>query len=323
MKRQEFFHLWRELSNFEELYQLVLVRCGIDNPSDLTTRTLRNNVSKTSSQISERWDKSGRRMNTFLQKFEDWLKGEDFLLFKGQLFHLNLKMPYTSRGSAGRPMKPFQDSSMKTKRRRVRDLVRDHSASKLTFAAGVALRAAGERSAANLVSEIATSHSDVVRELKNLREQQSKQRCMTPTEALALYVDTKSTSLSYKLNRKKALSMGHLLYPSYYALMKAKRACIPPENTILVTETEKRLRSEIENKSQEEQTQDHIYTIRTLIEKRSEKNKELYIACLDLKAAFDKVPRKYVWKALEELGVTPKLKRNIKRINTNSTGIVN
>lgn len=93
---------------------------------------------------------------------------------------------------------------------------------------------------------------------------------------------------------------------------------------------ENRLRSEIEHRIQDEQaayrpgrqTQDHIYTIRALTEKRLDKNKELYIACLDLKAAFDMVPRRFIWEALERLDVSVKLRRVIKGINTETIGLV-
>lgn len=69
---------------------------------------------------------------------------------------------------------------------------------------------------------------------------------------------------------------------------------------------ERRIRKPVEKEMEEEQaafrpgrqTQDHIYTIRTTMEKSITKNHDLYLAFLDLKAAFDSVPRQRVWEAL-------------------------
>ena len=46
------------------------------------------------------------------------------------------------------------------------------------------------------------------------------------------------------------------------------------------------------------QTQDHIFILRTMMGKMLDKNKRIYLAFLDLKAAFDSLPRKYLWEAL-------------------------
>ena len=79
---------------------------------------------------------------------------------------------------------------------------------------------------------------------------------------------------------------------------------------------EKRLRKQIENQLEEEQaayrrerqTQDHIFTIRTVIEKAIAINKPLYMSFLDLKSAFDTVPKLQLWKSLTEFTVDTKLK---------------
>jgi hypothetical protein len=42
------------------------------------------------------------------------------------------------------------------------------------------------------------------------------------------------------------------------------------------------------------QTQDHIYSIRTIREKCIDKRKDVYFAFIDLKAAFDLIPRQVI-----------------------------
>ena len=51
------------------------------------------------------------------------------------------------------------------------------------------------------------------------------------------------------------------------------------------------------------QTQDHIFVLRNIAEKAWDRDKNLYLAFLDLKSAFDVVPRKEIWNALIAKGV--------------------
>ena len=90
------------------------------------------------------------------------------------------------------------------------------------------------------------------------------------------------------------------------------------------------MRNEVESELDEEQgafrphrqTQDLIYTIRTIGEKFLDKNKSIYMAFLDLKSAFDTASRKEIWKTLKKMGVTNKLIRAIKSIYHSTIGMV-
>ena len=53
---------------------------------------------------------------------------------------------------------------------------------------------------------------------------------LTAEEALASYIDNKMTTRIYKNLQKDAIKAGHLLYPSFYSLKKAKKECFPDEN---------------------------------------------------------------------------------------------
>lgn len=53
---------------------------------------------------------------------------------------------------AGRPPKDFEESSFKTKKHRVLDLVESRSVSELLTAAEIAVRSAGQRKIANVIN---------------------------------------------------------------------------------------------------------------------------------------------------------------------------
>lgn len=77
---------------------------------------------------------------------------------------------------------------------------------------------------------------------------------------------------------------------------------------------EKRLRVYVEQRLEEEQaafrperqTNDNIYIIRNLIERKIEEGGEMFLVFIDLKAAFDTIDRREIWKALEEMEI-PKM----------------
>ena len=94
--------------------------------------------------------------------------------------------------------------------------------------------------------------------------------------------------------------------------------CLAPVVLKIYTKIlEKRIRKIVEPNMQDEQaafrsnrqTQDHIYTIRTAIDKMLQHQRDVYIAFLDLTAAFDNINREQVWKVLDDKKIPNKLKR--------------
>ena len=57
---------------------------------------------------------------------------------------------------------------------------------------------------------------------------------------------------------------------------------------------------------------DMVYTVRQLIEKAHEHRSKVFFTFVDLKKAYDSVPREAMWKALSKLGVPESLTRIIK-----------
>lgn len=97
---------------------------------------------------------------------------------------------------------------------------------------------------ANLIRQVSES-PEKVRDSLNTTEQKMEQRSLSGDEALAYYVESKSTTYAYKQTRKWSMRAGHKVFPSYHCLKKAKKACLPPEEDVMVTE----MRAEIKLQS--------------------------------------------------------------------------
>lgn len=69
-------------------------------------------------------------------------------------------------------------------------------------------------------------------------------------------------------------------------------------------------------------TQDHIFTIKQIIEKKQPQNKNIFLAFIDLQKAFDTVPRGKVWKGLREKGINNKIIKVIQDLYKNNTNYI-
>lgn len=196
ISRSEFFDVWRNFrkdDRLNEMHKYVLEKSGLEMPSEEAEKSIRINISNICRYINERWEKSGRKLEDFRKKFESWLQAEDFIIFNGYLKD-DFAVPSTSRESTGRPQKPFEEVSTKSKKRRLHDLTTTHSAEKLMFAAEISMRAKGDRNVATVLAQLSKSPKRVSSEMKKLRkqtDQQHRQQSMSGDEALAFYIDTK------------------------------------------------------------------------------------------------------------------------------------
>jgi len=93
------------------------------------------------------------------------------------------KKLHEASSSRGRPPIPFGEASLKTKFRRVEDLVRRRSTDELLFAAERSIRASHGNAA------LANPHFD------------RRSKCLTPHEALALILDLNISVRKYRILR--------------------------------------------------------------------------------------------------------------------------
>ena len=89
--------------------------------------------------IKSKWVECNRTRERFIRKNEQWL--EKKVKIPSNILQETLDpVPGPSRG---RPQKPFEVSTLKTKRRKVEDLLAKHSAEELRFAASLAEQKSG------------------------------------------------------------------------------------------------------------------------------------------------------------------------------------
>lgn len=80
-------------------------------------------------------------------------------------------------------------------------------------------------------------------------------------EALAYYIDSKSTTQTYKITRKICMQKGSKVFPSLYSLRKSQIACFPPEEHIVVTET----RAEMKVQAVLDKTAEHLVLVQEVL----------------------------------------------------------
>ena len=192
-----------------------------DNQRCILDRTLK--YFKT--EFKQKWVAASRKEERFLCKNEKWLTSSIQLQkFSAEVTH-----------KQGRPTKPFENLSDRSKRRKTSEIRSQIPPEELVFAAGVSQRTAGNTDASVMIKEITASpnRASKIRSSYNLSQKQISVKKHTPQEALSIFVEGDFTRRQWEIlyNANKSI------YPCYSLLQKAKKDCYPKEEAIQVTET--------------------------------------------------------------------------------------
>lgn len=229
MQQQDLPNLDEKL-NYLENY--LLTSYG-DTPDNISSLKQRFAYFKTS--MKEKWSKAHRKEAVFLKTNEDWLSR-------------TFELPTNVGNRPGRPSKSFKDCSERTKRRRTEEMRSTYSEDALVHAANTTLQAQGKRNAAKILRDITNSPTRARKYRKAYKTAESDQAetsCLTPLQALLMFVEADLTKRQYEIIRNTNKS----LYPCYDLLLKAKKECYPPKDCIRITSTcaESSLQSLIDN----------------------------------------------------------------------------
>lgn len=163
-----------------------------------------------------RWQtKSKFRPAYFKKHYETWLN---------QTFEL----PIVTLKDGVR--KDFLECSERTQKRRGKQLCQEKSAEEIELAFISNLKQT-DQTGVQIVKSLSLANSETKQQvLELLRGNFKFEVPYTPNEALALFVDLKSTRHKYELLRSQALTRNSDLYPPYYKVAQAKQGCYPIGN---------------------------------------------------------------------------------------------
>lgn len=201
--------------------------------TDEDMKDLKQRFSLFKSVLKDKWAKCHRKEEAFLKNNESWLNG-------------TFQIPIKSLNRPGRPLKSFDESSERSKRRKtekIRSTVEDNV---IVHAAQTSLRVQGKRAASKILKEITDCPSRAHEYRDALDKKGFKENApLTPLQALSMFVEADLTRRQYEIIR----NTNKVFYPPYYLLLQAKQECYPPQEYLRVTSTsaESSLQSLIDN----------------------------------------------------------------------------
>lgn len=183
--------------------------------------------------LKQRWEKSSRNEQKFLQKYEDWLN-LDFNLT--ELLSCDDEICESSVKE-----KPFHDCSERHQMRRTEDLRNSFSAEELMFAAKMNYRKEGNTDMADVLGFLIKNQHAVSKLKKACEEISTPPETYTKEQALSLATKLNLSTAKYNALRKFTEKDGYHIFPSYYKIQKARKDCYPDDKHILVTEMEAKI----------------------------------------------------------------------------------
>lgn len=164
------------------------------------------------SEIKQRWTKAHYKEDKFIKSNQSWLEGT---------FEIPIGM--ASQKRPGRPMKSFEDSSERSKRRKTEELRGNFEKDIIIHAAKVELGKSGKKDASNVLKDITSTPTRATKYKKAfyLTKSSKKQHSLTPMQALQMFVDADLTQGQYEIIRKTNKNF----FPCYSVVQRAKNKC--------------------------------------------------------------------------------------------------
>lgn len=190
---------------------------NFDKYSPEQIKQIKHNFSYLKSDLKRRWKASSYKVDKFLSKNHVWLQG-------------TFELPKVVSRS-GRPIKTFESSSERTKRRKTEEL-RGADLEILTRATQSKLYSTGKRDASLVLKEINVSPRRASK-IKKAYFKKDDVKTLSTFEALAMIVEAGLTRRQYNIIR----ATNKKIYPCYSLIQKTKLECYPDVSAYRVTET--------------------------------------------------------------------------------------
>lgn len=211
----------------ERLFKYILNKLNIENFGEDFEKSVKLTTKVFVAKLFAKWKQCHRIHDRLIKNHHDWLN-EEFKVPNIQ----GDQQPLSKEPVSGRPKKDFKISSLRSKQRSVKTLVKNLSPEQLSFATESSLVMSGKRRAAK-VMKLALESSP--RSLKRMQQSKSNTPSFTPytpVEALALIVDTSMTKEDYLKVQRGAKARGANIYPAYNQILQIKQTCYPENVTI-------------------------------------------------------------------------------------------
>lgn len=220
------------ISYNEQLYNFVIQKLNIDVSASETSDKIIKYLRTFCSNISARWKKSHRNLETFKQKHNSWLN-KKFKVPDSVYPRCSYESACNTSSSYN---KFFGEVTERHKRRRTQDLRESNSTEVLLYATKQKLLSNGSSDIAKILDYL----------IKNPNEAKRIRACCENRVEVSLYSKEKCLALLLSLNlsksqylhlRETCIESGTNQFVSYYNVQQAKSECYPSKNAITVTET--------------------------------------------------------------------------------------
>lgn len=191
-----------------------------ENYTDDQLKDLKQKFSLLKAAFKKKWTEAYRRQETFLVKNEKWLQG-------------TFEIPRVSQISVGRPFKPFEECSERSKRRKTQELRGVVDKTVLLHATQTSLYSSGKRTASKILENLTKSPKRAKKYQMGYTTLQQQVPRLSPLQALSIFVEADASRRQYEIFR----SADKKRYPNYKVIQQAKKDCYPVKESYRVTES--------------------------------------------------------------------------------------
>ena len=228
MKRKELLEIIKEVGVNSPDLQNTIEKEVTSHLKGRNVDDVRNKVKVFISKFRLKYNKHTRIWPRMLEKEYEWLEGE---LIKEDAVRDNINV----EAGPGRPIKPWDEASDRSKRRKVQLLKENNNTLALATAAiGRSKDSPGQSALGDVIKE-SVKNAQKVRD--SLDAVDKLPVMMTAEDALALKIQCDLSDGQYQLLRNASKKQNADIFPTLHSILTAKSACYPEDTEI--TETAK------------------------------------------------------------------------------------
>lgn len=188
------------------------------------------------SSCNQKWTKAQRKPDRFENLYSEWLNGEFKVPLNPCSTSTSDNAGLNTSGECGRPIKPYDECSENTKKRKNMELVQEYGMGRVRNAYVQGLRSMGENDEASIVTIIRNKEKEEKKVILQNILNPDHALYFTKEEALSMCIETDLNKAQYAYLRKRLVDKNlSSVLPSYQILSEAKKACYPPASSITVT----------------------------------------------------------------------------------------